>query len=83
MRRMRGRGRERKRALDQEVVEARHDRRRVVRLQRCVDEAGWQQNVRELDSVEQLDRLAHEVEGKRLRYRDLIAANGLPSGARS
>lgn len=51
-------------------------------LQRYVDEFGWRQNVREFDTAEQLDRLAEDMEGKRLRYRDLIADNGLPSGAR-
>ena len=42
-------------------------------LQRYVDEFGWRQNVREFDTAEQLDCLAEDMEGKRLRYRDLIA----------
>ena len=51
-------------------------------LQRYVDEFGWRQNVREFDTAEQLHALVEGLEGKRLRYRDLIAPNGLPSGAR-
>ena len=51
-------------------------------LQRYVDEFGWRQNVREFDTAEQLDFFAEDMEGRRLRYRDLIAPNGLDSGAR-
>ena len=51
-------------------------------LQRYVDEFGWRQNVREFDTAEQLHALAEDMEGKRLRYRELIAPNGLASGAR-
>ena len=52
-------------------------------LQRCVDEFAGRQNIRELDTVEQMEDLADGLEGKRLRYRDLIAPNGLSSGARA
>ena len=45
-------------------------------------EFGWGQNVRESDTAEQMHALAEDMEGKRLRYRDLIAPNGLRSGAR-
>ena len=45
------------------------------RLQRYVDEFGWWQNVREFDTEEQLHCLAEDREGKRLRYRELIAPN--------
>ena len=52
-------------------------------LQRYVDEFAGRQNVREMDTLEQIEFLADGLEGKRLRYPDLIEPNGLPSGARS
>ena len=52
-------------------------------LQRYVDEFAGRQNVRELDTEEQIEALADGLEGKRLRYNDLIAPNGLSSGARA
>ena len=56
---------------------------RPKHLQRYVDEFAGRQNVRELDTAEQIDALADGLEGKRLRYNDLIAPNGLFSGARA
>ena len=45
------------------------------------DEFGGRQNIRELDTLDQMRIVAAWLVGKRLKYRDLIAANGLPSGA--
>ncbi|MCY3966735.1 MAG: IS1595 family transposase [Acidobacteria bacterium] len=52
-------------------------------LRRYVDEFAGRKNQRDLDTVEQLAELFDGFIGKRLKYRDLIAPNGLPSGARS
>ena len=51
-------------------------------LQRYVDEFGGRQNIREMDTPDQMVVVAAWLVGKRLRYRDLIAPNGLSSGAR-
>ena len=40
-------------------------------------------NLRDKDTLEQMARLVDGMGRKRLRYRDLIADNGLSSGARS
>lgn len=52
-------------------------------LQRYVNEFAGRQNIRELDTIEQMASVTVGMAGKRLKYRDLIAPNGLPSGARS
>ena len=52
-------------------------------LQRYVNEFAGRENIRELDTLAQMAALAEGLAAKRLRYRDLIAPNGLPSGARS
>ena len=52
-------------------------------LDRYVTEFEGRHNVRGLDTNAQMEQLAKGMEGKRLRYKDLIAPNGLPSGARS
>ena len=52
-------------------------------LQRYVNEFAGKHNLREADTRDQMIALAVGLVGKRLRYRDLIAENGLPSGARS
>ena len=52
-------------------------------LQLYVDEFAGRHNVRELDTSEQMAGIAAGMVGKRLRYADLIADNGLDSGARS
>ena len=52
-------------------------------LQRYVTEFAGKHNVREADTQAQMIALAVGLIGKRLMYRDLIAENGLPSGARS
>ena len=51
-------------------------------LNRYVTEFAGRNNIRDLDTIQQMTALAHGMVGKRLRYRDLIADNGLPSGAR-
>ena len=40
-------------------------------------------NVREADTVDQMVGVVAGMGGKRLRYNDLIADNGLENGARS
>ena len=52
-------------------------------LHRYVNEFAGRKNVRDLDTVEQLADLFDGFIGKRLKYKDLIAPNGRPSGARS
>ncbi|MDE0149114.1 MAG: IS1595 family transposase [Rhodospirillaceae bacterium] len=52
-------------------------------LHRYVAEFAGKHNVREADTVAQMAGLATGMVGKRLMYRDLIADNGLASGARS
>ena len=52
-------------------------------LQRYVTEFAGKHNVRESDTQAQMIALAVGLVGKRLLYRDLIAKNGLPSGAHS
>lgn len=52
-------------------------------LHRYVAEFEHRQNHREADTLEQMAALAGTLGPKRLRYQDLIADNGLPSGARS
>ncbi len=52
-------------------------------LDRYVQEFAGKQNLREADTIEQLTALSLGMDGKRLRYRTLIADNGLASGARS
>ena len=51
-------------------------------LQRYVDEFAGKHNVREADTHSQMAGIAGSMAGKRLRYEDLIADNGLDSGAR-
>ena len=52
-------------------------------LDRYVAEFEHRQNLREEDTLVQMGVLVTQMGPKRLRYRDLIADNGLPSGARS
>ena len=52
-------------------------------LQRYVNEFASRHNVRDADTIDQMSGLIREMVGKRLTYRDLIADNGLASGARS
>ena len=50
-------------------------------LQRYVDECGARQNIGELDMLDQLTVVSAWLVDKRLKYRELIQANGLSSGA--
>ena len=52
-------------------------------LQRYVTEFAGRHNVRESDTIDQMGAVVAGMIGKRLCYRDLIADNGLDSGARS
>ena len=52
-------------------------------LDRYVREFAGRNNIRSRDTLDMMRSLAIGMVGKRLRYRDLIADNGLPSGARS
>ncbi len=52
-------------------------------LDRYVREFAAKHNVREADTMDQMGSVAAGMVGKRLMYRDLIADNGLDSGARS
>ena len=52
-------------------------------LDRYVSEFVGRHNVKDADTEDQMRALVCGMEGKRLRYADLKADNGLPSGARS
>ena len=51
-------------------------------LDRYVGEFSGRHNVREYDTEDQMKTVARRMEGKSLRYADLVAPNGLPSGAK-
>ena len=52
-------------------------------LDRYVTEFAGRHNVRDADTVDQMAIIAKDMVGRRLRYSDLIADNGLDSGARA
>ena len=52
-------------------------------LDRYVQEFAGRHNIREQDTMRQLELMRSGMERKRLRYRELIADNGLDSGARA
>ena len=52
-------------------------------LDRYVQEFAGRHNLREQDTIDQMGMVAHSMAHKRLRYRTLIKANGLDSGARA
>ena len=52
-------------------------------LDRYVQEFAGRHNVRDQDTIDQLASLAKGMNGKRLTYKQLIADNGMPSGARA
>ncbi len=52
-------------------------------LNRYVAEFAGRHNVREADTRDQMGAVVSGMVGKRLMYRQLIADNGLPSGARA
>ena len=51
-------------------------------LSRYVNEFGERYNNRPLDTIEQMEEIVKAMPGKRLTYQNLIADNGLDSGAR-
>ena len=50
-------------------------------LHRYLNEFTWRHNVRRLGTLDRMVKAAESMVGRRLRYRDLIAPNGRPSGA--
>ena len=52
-------------------------------LDRYVQEFAGKHNIRGSDTRDQMRALVERMDGKRLRYQDLIADNGLDSGARN
>ena len=52
------------------------------RLDRYCQEFAGRHNAREADTIDQMAGVVTGMAGKRLRYQDLIADNGLDSGAR-
>ena len=52
-------------------------------LDRYVQEFAGRHNLREQDTIDMMAAIADGMKGKRLSYQDLIANNGLDSGARS
>ena len=52
-------------------------------LDRYVHEFATRHNIRDADTLEQMQLVVAGMARKRLKYADLIADNGLPSGARS
>ena len=52
-------------------------------LDRYVREFAGKHNLRQLDTLDQMRRVVRGLAGKRLMYQELIADNGLSSGARA
>ena len=52
-------------------------------MDRYVQEFAARHNMRDRDTIDMMGTVADGGVGKRLRYRELIADNGLSSGARS
>ena len=52
-------------------------------LDRYVQEFAGKHNIRDMNTAAQMAAVAAALIGKRLMYRELVADNGLPSGARS
>ncbi len=52
-------------------------------LNRYVLEFAGRHNIRELDTIDQMVSMVMDMVGNRIRYKDLIADNGLDSGARA
>ena len=52
-------------------------------LDRYITEFAGRHNIRELDTIDQMQAVARGMRRKRLRYADLISDNGLESGARA
>ena len=52
-------------------------------LDRYVTEFAGKHNIRDMDTPDQMRNLVERMDGKRIKYRDLIKDNGLDSGART
>ena len=52
-------------------------------LDRYSQEFAGRHNIRDADTIDQIENLIAGIVGKRLLYRELISDNGLSSGARS
>ena len=52
------------------------------RMDRYVQEFAGRHNARDADTIDQMAGIVEGMTGKRLRYSELIADNGLDSGAR-
>lgn len=52
-------------------------------LHRYIGEFAGRHNMRDLDTIDQMESVVAGMVGKRLMYRDLIADNGRSSGART
>ena len=52
-------------------------------LDRYVTEFAGKHNIREVGTIDQMVGVVRAMAGKRLKYDDLIADNGLASGARA
>lgn len=52
-------------------------------LDRYVNEFARRHNIRDMDTIQQMRAMVDDMALKRLKYRELIADNGLSSGARS
>jgi hypothetical protein len=52
-------------------------------LDRYVQEFAGRHNIRDQDTIDQLVSMASGMNAKRLTYKGLTKANGLPSGARA
>ena len=52
-------------------------------LERYVREFAGRHNIRDLDTIQQMRKMACNMHGKRLRYKDQVRDNGLDSGARA
>lgn len=55
----------------------------IKHLHRYVDEFSGRHNARNSDTIDQMQGVVAGMVGKRLTYDQLIADNGLPSGART
>ena len=52
-------------------------------LDRYIQEFAGRHNLRQSDTIDQMRTVVRRLTGRRLPYRELVAFNGLPSGARS
>ena len=52
-------------------------------LHRYVNEFAGKHNVRELDTIEQMEEVIRRMAGRRLSYHQLVAPNGLSNAAHS